>query len=107
MVAEQFYKKFITQFVKQQMILLGPTLAVDTVNRVEGLEVNSRGQVVQIVGDYPSILQATVEEFSRLSQLLTTHFLHLLFTQYPQIAAEYQGPMHKPSLVCSLIKPKS
>lgn len=107
MVAEQFYKKFITQFIKQQMVLLGPSLAVDTANRVEGLEVNARGQVLQIVGDSPSILQAMVEEFSRLSELMTTHFLHLLFAQYPQIAAEYNGPMHKSTLVCSLIKTKA
>lgn len=107
MVAEQFYRKFITEFVKQQMILLGPSLAVDAANRAEGLEVNRRGQVTQIVGDYPTVLQAVIEEFSRLSPSLTMHFLHIHFAQYPQIAAEYPGPTQKSSLICSLIKPKA
>ena len=107
MVAEQFYKKFITQFVKQQMVLLGENLAVDTANRVEGLEVNVRGQVVQIVGEYPVILQMLVDEFSRLSPLLTTHFLNIQFSQYPQIAEEYPGAKPKSSLVCSLMKAKA
>ena len=46
MVAIQFYRKFITEFVREQMIVLGPNLAVDTANRAEGITINNRGQVV-------------------------------------------------------------
>ncbi len=104
MVAIQFYKKFLTEFVRQQMILLGPNLAVDTVNRVEGIEVNNRGQVVEIIGEYNLILQSVVEEFSKLSPQLTNYFIHMQFSRYPEIAAEYPASLSKVNLVCSLIK---
>lgn len=107
MVAVQFYKKFITEFVRQQMIVLGPNLAVDTANRAEGVEVNNKGQVIEIVGDYNQVLHLVVQEFLKLSPQLTNFSIHTLFAKYPDIAEEYPEHFTKISLVCPLMAPEA
>lgn len=107
MVEIQFYKKFITEFVREQMIVLGPNLAVDTANRVDGLQVNNKGQVQDIVGDGSMILQLVVGEFIKLSPQLANYTVHSLFARYPDIAAEYPVHFSKINLVCPLMVPKS
>lgn len=107
MVSTQFYKKFITDFVREQMVVLGPNLAVDTANRVEGLEVNPRGQVLQIVGESNLVLQTLVHEFSKLSPQLVNYFIHTHFVRFPEIAAEFPERLPKTSFICSLIRPEA
>lgn len=107
MVSIQLYKKFITEFVREQMIVLGPNLAVDTANRAEGLEVNNKGQVVQIVGEGNMVLQLVVQEFLKLSPQLTNYSIHSLFVRYPDIAEEYPEHFTKVSLVCPLMIPEA
>ncbi len=106
MVPIQFYKKFITEFVREQMIVLGPNLAVDTANLVKGLQVNDKGQVVEISAEGNQILHLLVQEFTKLSSQLTNYSVHSLFMRYPDIAAEYPEHFSKVSLVCPLIIPE-
>ncbi len=103
MVGIQFYKKFITEFVREQMIVLGPNLAVDTANLVPGLQVNDKGQVTDITPEGNQILHLLVQEFTKLSPQLTNYSVHTLFSRYPDIAEEYPESFSKVSLVCPLI----
>ena len=107
MGANPKYKQFITEFTKQQMVILGANLAVDTANRVEGLEVNSRGQVLDIFGDENLVLQALVNEFTKLSPQLAYYVVHGLFPRFPEIEEQYPGNLPRVSLTCTLMRPKS
>jgi len=107
MVAIQFYRKFITDFVREQMIVLGPNLAVDTANRAEGLAINSRGQVTEIIGDGSQVLYLLVQEYLKLSPQLTNYTIHTLFLKYPDIAEEYPEHFTKVSLICPLMIPEA
>lgn len=107
MVAIQFYRKFITEFVREQMIVLGPNLAVDTANRAEGLAINSRGQVTEIIGDGSQVLYLLVQEYLKLSPQLTNYTIHTLFLKYPDIAEEYPEHFTKVSLICPLMIPEA
>ncbi len=107
MVAIQFYRKFITEFVREQMIVLGPNLAVDTANRAEGITINNRGQVVEIVGEGSQVLFLVVQEYLKLSPQLTNYSIHSLFVKYPDIAEEYPEHFTKVSLICPLMIPEA
>jgi hypothetical protein len=101
------YKQFISEFVRQQMIVIGPNLAVSTANRTAGLKVNNKGSVLEITGDPTLVLKAMLGEFSKLSTHLTNYFTSTFFVKYPDIAEEYGEPLPKTNFVCALIKPKA
>jgi hypothetical protein len=101
------YKQFISEFVRQQMTVLGPNLAVSTANRTVGLEVNHKGAALEITGDPALVLKTMLGEFSKLSPHLTNYFTRTFFVKYPDIAEEYGEPIPKINFVCALIKPKA
>lgn len=98
------YKQLISECVRQQMIILGPNLAVSTANRVNDLEVNASGSVV-VIGQNPAkILVDLISEFQKLSPDLVNHMTRLLFVRYPDIAAEFPVALPKSNFVCTLTK---
>lgn len=101
------YKQFISEFVREQMIVLGPDLAVSTANRTEGLEVDQKGSVAGVTGDVVLVLKNLISEFQKLSPQLTPFFVNAMFVKYPDIAEEYGEPLPKTSFHCALIKPKA
>jgi hypothetical protein len=98
------YKQLMSEFVRQQMMVLGPNLAVSTANRVNGLEVNTSGSVVILDQEPSKVLADLVAEFQKLSPALVSYLTHLLFVRYPDIAEEFPGTLPKSNFVCSLIK---
>ena len=101
------YKQFISEFVRQQMVVLGPDLAVSTANRAAGLEVDHKGAAITISGEPSLVLKNLLSEFLKLSPQLTTYFIRTFFAKYPDIAEEYSDPLPKTNFVCALIKPKA
>ena len=57
MVPIQNYKKFLTEFVRKHMVILGPNIAVETANLVQGLEVDNSGEVLRLEGTSNLVLQ--------------------------------------------------
>lgn len=101
------YRQFLSEFVRQHMIVLGPALAVDTANRVEGLEVDKKGAVTQVTEEPASLTSELVGEFSKLSSQTTSYITHNLFTRYPDIAEEFPDTLPKSNFICALIRPKT
>ncbi len=101
------YKQFISEFVREQMIVLGPDLAVSTANRTEGLEVDQKGSATAITGDATLVLKNFISEFQKLSPQLTPFFVGTMFVKYPDIAEDYGEPLPKTAFKCALIKPKA
>lgn len=100
------YKQYISEFIRRQAIILGPNLATDTANRIEGLEVNDRGQIIGIVGDEVLILQALLGEFGKLSAELTSYVAHALFERFPEISEQHASDLPKVSISCPLMRSK-
>ena len=100
------YKQLISEFVRQQMVVLGPNLAISAANRVVGLEVNASGSVTVLDQEPGKVLSELVQEFQKLSPALMTYLIQLLFVRYPDIAAEFPGALPKSNFVCSLTKTK-
>lgn len=103
MVEIQNYKEFITEFIRKQMIIFGPNVARDIAHRVAGIKVDLTGEVLEITGSPPLVLQDLVREYQRLSGPVTVLNLSLLFEHHPDIKAEFSPPLPRIKLVCALI----
>ncbi len=100
------YKQFISEFVRQQITVLGPQIAVSTANRTEGLQVDHRGSVTELQGDPLLVLKGMLNEFNKLMPQLTSYFVQGFFTKYPDIAEEYGEPIGKSNFHCALKQSK-
>lgn len=101
------YKQLISEFIRQQMVVMGPDLAISIANRASGLEVDHKGAVTNITGDPTLVLRNLMSEFLKLSPSLSPYFVSMIFSKYPDIAEEYGQPIPKTNFVCALIKPKA
>jgi hypothetical protein len=85
MADEKEYGSFLTEFIQKQMIILGPTIALDISRRVSGLEVLDSGVVIDLGGDLKMIANKVLNEFEAMSgSIAKTGFLKLL-EKYPEI----------------------
>lgn len=101
------YRQFLSEFVRQHMIVLGPVLAVETANRVTGLAVDKKGSVTEMAEDAVSVTSQVVAEFNKLSPQITSHLTHSLFAKFPDIAEEFPDKLAKSNFVCALIRSKA
>ncbi len=96
------YKRFITEFVRRHMVILGPNIARDTALGVTGLTIDSTGDATDITGSPPLVMQELINAYMDLSAPVTQLALYSLLDQYPEVKAEYNQPLEKIHLVCSL-----
>ncbi len=101
------YKQFISEFVRQQINVLGPQIAVSTANRTAGLQVDYKGSVIVIEGDATLVLKGLLSEFSKLIPQLTSYFVEGFFAKYPDIAEEYGESPAKSNFHCALKQSKN
>lgn len=102
MVPIQNYKKFFSELIRKHMIIFGPNIATSTASAVAGLEVDSSGEVTEISGTPHLILQNLINQYQQLSAQITFLNVSLLFEKYPDIKQEYNQPLPRVKLVCSL-----
>jgi hypothetical protein len=107
MVPQATYKKFFTELIRKHMAILGPNIARDTAMRVNGLILDSSGDVTEIAGDSTLVMQELVDSYTELSAPVTQLSLYTLFETYPTIKQEYNQPLGKIKLVCSLTERKA
>lgn len=88
------------------MAILGPNIARDTALRVAGLTINGTGEVTQIDGDPLLVMQDLVNGLMTLSAPITQMVLYGLLEAYPDIKGDYNQPLEKIKLVCSLTEKK-
>ena len=99
-------KQFITELIRRQMVLLGSNLALDTANRVEGIEVDSIGSVRRLQGEPILIIESLIKEFQKLSPQVTNAVVSMQFIQFPEVKAELTQPLPHVKLTCLLSIPR-
>ena len=97
------YKKFFTELVRKHMAILGPNIARDVALRVSGLTIDASGEATDIQGDPLMILQDLIDSYTSLCAPVTQLVLYGLLEASPAIKAEYNQPLGKIKLVCSLV----
>lgn len=60
------YKAIISEYIKKQMIILGPVVAVEKARKVEKIKLKEDGMVTQIVGDSKEAMKAVEIEFESM-----------------------------------------
>jgi hypothetical protein len=83
--AETDYKNLINDIIAKQTVILGPDIVMLKAKNVQGLKLNSQGQVESITGDPQVILQNLVDEYIALSGQIVKNILNPVFAKYPDI----------------------
>lgn len=72
------YKKLLSDVIKKQILLLGPTITLSRVRNVKGLTVTDDGTVTAIAEPPIDTVKAVIEEFVELSGLIVKKTLEPL-----------------------------
>ena len=87
---EEDYLLLLTDLVKKQMVMLGPSVAVTKARKVSALTVADDGQVSAVAGDSQKALESLVSEYMALSGQIAQMTLQTLLEQYPAIKKAQQ-----------------
>lgn len=105
MIPIQKYKRFLSDLIRRHMLILGPNIARDVAFGVEGLSIDSSGDVSDIKGDQLLVMQDLIAGYTNLCAPVTQLITYQLLEQYPDIRAEYNDPITDINLTCSLMEP--
>ncbi len=84
------YQKLLSDVIKKQIIILGPTITITKARNVPGLTVQDDGTVNAISGNPQEITQHLIEQFMELSGLIVKKTMEPLLASYPGLAAAAQ-----------------
>lgn len=79
------YKNMLTDLVKKQMVMLGPSVALGTARKVPGVIVGDDGTIVNITGDPGTVLQEVANAYMNLSGQIAQMTLKTILDKYPGI----------------------
>ncbi len=74
----QDYKKIISEFIKKQIVTLGPDITMAKVKKVGGIVTDQSGQVSSLNEHGSVLLQKLIAEFSTLSSHNVKHAIHAI-----------------------------
>ena len=79
------YLSLLSDLVKKQMVMLGPSVAISKARKVTGLTVAEDGQVTAISGDPQVALDQLAKEYMNLSGQIAQATLASLLEKYPNL----------------------
>ena len=82
------YKKILTEIITKQAVILGPQMAVLKARSVHGLIVSDTGEVIDIEGDEPTVLQKLIDEYVSLSGEIVKNAVNSVFAKYPSLLSK-------------------
>ena len=85
------YKKLLSDLIKKQIIILGPTIAISKARSVEGLTISDEGTVTNIAGNPQQAVQQLIEKFMELSGLIVRKTMEPLLSSFPGLAETMTG----------------
>lgn len=74
------YKKLLTDVIKKQIVVLGPSITLAKARNVKGLTVSDDGTITDIVGDPQQVTQQLIDQFMELSGLIVKKTMEPLFS---------------------------
>ncbi len=77
------YKKVLTDVIKKQMIILGPSITLAKARNVHGLTISDDGTVTDIQGHPQELIQGLIDQFVQLSGLIVKKTMEPLLSIYP------------------------
>jgi hypothetical protein len=77
------YKQLLTDVIKKQMVILGPSITLAKARNVKGLTVADDGTVVNMEGQPQALIQGLIDQFVQLSGLIVKKTMEPLLSIYP------------------------
>lgn len=75
----QDFKALISEYIKKQMIILGPVVAVEKARKVDKIRVKDDGTVIQIIGEGKEAMAMVESEYeSMIGSIAHTVFLRVI-----------------------------
>lgn len=85
MPSKQDLQLLISEYIKKQMVILGPSVAITKARKVDQLKVNGDGTVKSMGGDAQQALNKLVGEYEALEgELANTALLSLQEEYFPK-----------------------
>ena len=81
-------KQILSKVIKQQILILGPDIALLKARNVPGLKVSESGDVTEVKGNPREALKSLVDEYVALSGLIVKKTLEPLLQKYPDLAVD-------------------
>lgn len=85
------YKKLLSDLIRKQIIIIGPTIAIAKARSVQGLIVNDEGMVTDIQGNPQQVIQQVIEKYMELSGLIVRKTMEPLLSNFPGLAQTMTG----------------
>lgn len=82
--AEQ-YKNIMTDLIKKQVVILGPSVALGTAKKVAGLIISEDGTATGISADPHTVLSALAQGYMSLSGQIAQNTLSSILEKHPDI----------------------
>jgi len=79
------YLALLSDLIKKQMVMLGPSVAVSRARKVSALTITDDGSVSAIGGDAQDALRLLASEYMGLSGQIAQTTLTSLLEKYPEI----------------------
>jgi len=73
------YKNLLTEVIKKQMVILGPTITLAKARNVKGMTVQDDGTVTDLTGNPQELIQGLIDQFVQLSGLIVKKTMEPLF----------------------------
>lgn len=82
------YKNILSDLVKKQMVMLGPSVALGTARKVSGLTVSDDGSVTDISADPKTTMEGVVNAYMNLSGQIAQMTMKTILEKYPNLNGE-------------------
>lgn len=79
------YKNMLSELIKKQVVMLGPSVALGKAKKVAGLEVDEQGNVINITKDPKQVLKDLANEYMEISSQIAQNTIEALLNKYPNI----------------------
>lgn len=82
---DEQYKNVLTDLIKKQMVMLGPSVALGTARKVTELIISEDGTVSEIKGDPKAAMNGLVQAYMTLSGQIAQNTLNSILDKYPEL----------------------
>lgn len=88
--SDQQYQKLLTEVIKKQILVLGPSIALAKARNVKDLTISEDGTVTAISGNPQELLQQLIDQFMELSDLIVKKTIEPILAGYPALLQSIQ-----------------
>ena len=83
------YKKAMSDIIKRQMEIVGPTVALSVAQKVSSVKLSPAGDVLEIIGDPKAALEQAAEACIAFSGEISKMILKSVIKSHPDITINY------------------